>query len=104
MNQVSEVLHMKKSLQKIRVVTMKIRSLLCFTTQPHNDLGWENSRDVHSSMGMKVHSSMGMKVSKEKESMKYLRSEDICELCPPIRRAQNASNPTIVLLETRTCL
>lgn len=95
MNQVSEVLHMKKSLQKIRVVTMKIRSLLCFTTQPHNDLGWENSRDVHSSMGMKV--------SKEKESMKYLRSEDICELCPPIRRAQNASNPTVVLLETRTC-
>lgn len=69
------------------------RSLLHFTTQPQNDLSWGNSWDVHSRL----------KVGKAKESMKYFRSENNCELCPPTRKARNASNPSTVLLETRTC-
>lgn len=61
--------------------------------RPQKDLGWEKR-------GWTL---LGMKVSKEGESMEYLRSEHVCELCPPTRKAENASNPNIVLLETRNC-
>lgn len=59
-----EVLLMKKIPSKIRQLLPWIKPLLHFITQPQNNLGWGNSRDVHSSMGMKV--------SKEKEAWSIL--------------------------------